>query len=197
VQAQLLLKVLVTPCLIVSATLLGRRFGPSVSGWLVGFPFTSAPVSVFLTLEQGPTFAASAAVGSVASVIAQAAFAAAYTRARRHGWAAATLLGSVAFAATGLVLDAVNASPAALAVLSAAVLVGVVRLMPTRLGTVVPATPLPPWDLPARALAATALVVELTAVAPLLGPLASAARPVTFHSICSRLSAQALLTGDA
>jgi hypothetical protein len=48
----LALKLVVTPALIAAATLVGRRFGPSISGWLVGLPFTSGPVSLFLTLED-------------------------------------------------------------------------------------------------------------------------------------------------
>jgi len=56
----LALKLVLTPALIAVATLVGRRFGPSISGWLVGLPFTSGPVSLFLALEQGTTFAAAA-----------------------------------------------------------------------------------------------------------------------------------------
>jgi hypothetical protein len=39
----LLLKVVVTPALIASATLAGRRWGERLSGWLVGLPLTSLP----------------------------------------------------------------------------------------------------------------------------------------------------------
>ena len=60
----LVLKLVVTPLLISAATLVARRWGPGVGGWLAGFPLTSAPVSVFLALEQGPDFAAGAAVGT-------------------------------------------------------------------------------------------------------------------------------------
>ena len=44
----LVLKLVLTPTLIGTASLAGRRWGPAVSGWLVGFPFTSAPVALFL-----------------------------------------------------------------------------------------------------------------------------------------------------
>ena len=49
----LVFKLLLTPLLIGLVSLAGRRWGPGVSGWLVGLPLTSAPVSLFLTLEQG------------------------------------------------------------------------------------------------------------------------------------------------
>ena len=52
------LKLVVTPLFIAATTLVARRWGPGVGGWLAGFPLTSAPVSVFLALEQGPDFAA-------------------------------------------------------------------------------------------------------------------------------------------
>src|SRR5256714_1838962 len=74
----LALKLVLTPALIAVATLVGRRFGPSISGWLVGLPFTSGPVSLFLALEQGTGFAAAAAAGSIGGVAAPAGFAGAY-----------------------------------------------------------------------------------------------------------------------
>src|SRR5207248_1789769 len=46
----LLLKLILTPLLIGIASLAGRRWGPQVSGWLIGLPFTSAPVTFFLAL---------------------------------------------------------------------------------------------------------------------------------------------------
>ena len=46
----LVLKLVVTPLLIAAATLVARRWGPGVGGWLAGFPLTSAPVSVFFAL---------------------------------------------------------------------------------------------------------------------------------------------------
>src|SRR2546427_5301266 len=62
----LLAKVVLTPLFIAAVTLAGRRWGPAVGGWLAGLPLTSRPVSVFLTLEQGPGVAARAAVGTLA-----------------------------------------------------------------------------------------------------------------------------------
>src|SRR2546427_679588 len=58
----LLLKLLLTPLFILIITLIGRRWGSLVSGWLVGLPLTSAPVVLFLALEQGTAFASRAAL---------------------------------------------------------------------------------------------------------------------------------------
>ena len=95
----LALKLVLTPALIAAATLVGRRFGPSISGWLVGLPLTSGPVSLFLALEQGTTFAATAASGFIAGVMAAAVYALVYVgMARRFGWPGSVSVASLAFA---------------------------------------------------------------------------------------------------
>jgi hypothetical protein len=40
----LLLKLIVAPLLIGAASLAGRRWGETVSGWFIGLPLTSGPV---------------------------------------------------------------------------------------------------------------------------------------------------------
>jgi hypothetical protein len=75
----LLFKVLLTPVLIGLVSLAGRRWGPAVSGWLIGLPLTSGPVSLFLALEQGKSFAATAAVGTLLGQISTALFCLAYS----------------------------------------------------------------------------------------------------------------------
>ena len=52
--------------LIRAASLAGRRWGESVSGWLPGLPLTSGPVCLFLALEQGPRIRAASTLGSLA-----------------------------------------------------------------------------------------------------------------------------------
>jgi len=64
------LKLVLTPVLIATASLAGRRWGHVISGWLVGIPFTSGPITLFLFLEHGATFAANAALGSMVGVLA-------------------------------------------------------------------------------------------------------------------------------
>src|SRR3989442_4342774 len=73
-----------TPLLIAAVTLAGRRWGPAVGGWLAGLPLTSRPVSVFLTLEQGPGFAARAAVGTLAGLVGLGRFFGVYSRPSPH-----------------------------------------------------------------------------------------------------------------
>src|SRR5947209_18925109 len=68
----LLLKVVLTPALIATATLVGRRWGEkTTSGWLVGLPLTSAPVVFFLALDHGTTFATTASLAVLLGTISQ------------------------------------------------------------------------------------------------------------------------------
>ena len=169
-------KLVLTPALIAVATLVGRRFGPSISGWLVGLPFTSGPVSLFLAFEQGTIFAAAAAAGSIAGVAASAVFAVAYAAmARRFRWPASLAVASAAFAVAVTALHAMplgSGLPLPLLALYAggvtAAIAGIRLIPPPRALDEAPAPPR--WDLPVRMAVATALVVVITSAAPLLGP---------------------------
>ncbi|MBU6422843.1 MAG: hypothetical protein KGQ88_02270, partial [Chloroflexi bacterium] len=143
------------------------------AGWLVGFPFTSAPVSLFLALEQGHAFAARAAVGSVAGVLAQTAFPLAYVGLRSRGWPASFAAGTLAFAVVGAAVRFIALPVVGLATVDVVVLLAALRVLPHTRDLAERSVAAPRWDLPSRAIAATALVVGLTEVAPLLGPFTS------------------------
>jgi len=170
----LLLKLVLTPLLIAGASVAGRRWGGAVSGSLVSLPLTSGPVSAFLAAEHGPRFAGRGAVGSLSGVAAESAFCLGYAWTARRGWPAALATGTLGFAAAGGVVEALplSRSPAVLlalfAVAVAALAVGL-GLLPRASGA--PAAEPPParWDIPARAVVATALVVALTGLATALG----------------------------
>jgi hypothetical protein len=186
----LLLKLVLTPTLIGGATLAGRRWGPAVSGWLVGLPFTSGPIALFLALDHGAGFAATAATGMLAGTISQACFSVAYSFvalapqtglsrlrprpgsaswARRGPWLSFGA-GCLAFAGSTALLDrlSLTAVPALLATVVAIFVA--VRVMPDAPEPGSTTGPPPRWDAPVRMVAATAFVVFLTAVAPLIGP---------------------------
>ncbi|HET8577601.1 MAG TPA: hypothetical protein VFO18_10915 [Methylomirabilota bacterium] len=168
----LVLKLVLTPALIGGASLAGRRWGPGVSGWLVGLPLTSAPIAVFLALEQGGGFAATAALGTMAGTISQAAFGVAYAwLALRRGLPAAIAGGILAFAVSTAALQRAPSFPAALFAAAILALVASLRLMPAdRSPGASGSAPLPAWDIPARMAVATAFVLLLTGVAGMLGP---------------------------
>jgi len=166
----LALKLILTPALIGIASLAGRRWGPAISGWLVGLPFTSAPVTFFIALSHGRGFAASVATGTLIGTISQAVFCLAYAwTACRFSWPLALLAGSFGFAALTALLT-VPALPLLLDLtLVVAALLLMLRLMPRPPVAPMSATPLPHWDLPARMVVATGLVLLLTGIAPSLG----------------------------
>jgi len=171
----LVLKLALTPALIAGASLAGRRWGGAVSGWLVGLPLTSAPIAVIFTVEHGPHFAARGAVGSLSGAIAEAVFCLGYAWSGSRGWPVALVCGTVAFAAAASVAQSLPLSPrlpVPLLPLYGAALLGLAaaaRLLPSPRRRAA-STPPPRWDLPVRAIVATALVVVLTAVATVLGP---------------------------
>jgi hypothetical protein len=165
----LTLKLVATPALIGTATLVGRRWGQSVGGWLVGLPLTTGPVAFFIALEQGTAFGAAAAAGSLGGAVAETAFAVAYGRsAGRGGWLRSLLVGSAAYAGVAAVLQGLALGLAALSGVAVVALIVSLRLLPTDSPGAAPA-PSPSWDVPARMVLATAVVLALTALAPRLG----------------------------
>lgn len=158
----LALKLVLTPAVMVGATLAGRRWGNAVSGWLVGLPLTSGPLVLVLALEHGRNFAAHTATGSLSGAIAEAGFCAGWA----FGGRAPLLAASLGFAAAAA---AVHDLPlAVLVVLSPAALVTALRLLPPFPPRVRPAAA-PPWDLPARAAVAVLVIVSLSAAATTIG----------------------------
>lgn len=163
----LTIKLAVTPLMVLAASLAARRWGDSVGGWLVGLPLTSGPVAVFLAIERGPAFASQAAGGSLAGVVAQAAFCAAYMALAPRGLAAALASGSLAYAAAGAALVAANLPQPALFLVSVGALTAVLGVTPRKAVTAQAVG----WrGVAARMAATTALVVGLTSAASALGP---------------------------
>jgi hypothetical protein len=174
-----LLKVLLAPVLILLATLAGRRWGPAVGGWLAGLPMTSGPVSFILALEQGPEFAARAALGTLFGLVSLAAFCLAYgAAARRVGWGGCLAAALGAFGVSTLALRGATLPLVLAFALVCAVLAGVGAVMaggePPR-----PPRRLLPGDLAIRMALAALLVLVLTSVAATLGPaLAGSLSPI-------------------
>jgi hypothetical protein len=168
-MGMLALKLVITPTLVLVASLSGRRWGETVGGWLVGLPLTSGPVIFFLALDQGTAFAVQAAAGSLAGTGAQACFALAYVRvAERRSWPSALAAGSLAFAGAAAVLQVLALSAVTLFPMAVTALTLALVAMPARKSRSVVSAP-PAWDIPARMLVATLLVLAITAAAGLIG----------------------------
>jgi len=158
------------PPLIAGVSLAGRRWGPSVGGWLAGLPWTSGPVALFLAIEQGEAFAASAAQGTLLGLMSVAAFCVVYSlTARRRSWGASVLAGWCAFIVATVVLRRLSLSliPAFAVVIG--VLAGVLTFLPRATSAGSPPV-LPRWEIPLRMGAATGMVLAITGAAAALGP---------------------------
>jgi hypothetical protein len=168
-MSTLALKIVLTPVLICAASLAGRRWGEAVGGWLVGLPLTSGPVAFFLALDYGTEFARQSAAGSLAGVVAQAGFCLGYACAARSlRWPLAFAVGTVMFSFAAGLLQWIAPDPPLLVLFAALALLAGLRLIP-RAEDRAPIEGLPRWDIPARMVVATALVLVLTAAAPILG----------------------------
>ena len=166
-----LLKLILAPVIIGSASLAGRKWGPAVSGWIVGMPLTSGPVIFFLALSHDAAFAVNTSLGTVSGGFSLVAFCLVYGwLAMRFGWLVSitgslTAYGLVTAWMRGLTFPA---APLFFAVFCAIVLG--IRWMPKET-EVEPAESKPgAWDIPSRILIGTGFILLLTGGAPLLGP---------------------------
>ncbi len=174
----LILKLVLTPALIALASLAGRKWGAAVSGWLVGLPLTSGPVSFFLALNHGAAFAAAAAVGTITGVFSQVPFCLAYGwLARRWSWPLTLGISYLGFFGATLLLQYLTLPLPLLFMLVMAALLLTLRLLPPSAAPAQNPDSPPPdasvpsrWDIPLRMALATGFVLLLTGLASALGP---------------------------
>jgi hypothetical protein len=165
-----LLKLILVPIFIGVVSLAGRRWGTTVSGWLVGLPLSSAPVAFFLALEQGNVFAQQAAEGILLGIVSVYAFCVAYSWPAMHlGWFRSLLAGMAAFFLSTFLLNAMTLPLIVEVAVSLLTLVVSLLLLP-RVGSDKAPSWRTRWEVPARMVSATVLVFLITGVANLLGP---------------------------
>ncbi|HEV2236287.1 MAG TPA: hypothetical protein VGR57_06455, partial [Ktedonobacterales bacterium] len=138
----LALKLILTPTLIGAVTLVGRRWGPGVSGWLIGLPLTSGPVALFLALDHGAGFAEDAARGILAGVVAGIAFTLAYAwLAFALEWWLALLTSWAVFFAITAVMRQFSVPLLPMYLVVCALLLALLRLLPRKMSAGAPALP--------------------------------------------------------
>jgi hypothetical protein len=165
-----LLKLLLVPTFIGLVSLAGRRWGTTVSGWLIGLPLSSGPVAFILALEQGMEFASKASQGIMLGIVSVYAFCVAYSWvAIRRGWLESTLTGAVAFFVATFTLNMISLSFWVETTIAVLALVASLYLLP-RVGSDRMGPELTRWELPLRMASATVLVFLITGLATLLGP---------------------------
>lgn len=166
----LLLKLTLAPTFVAGISLAGRRWGPLLAGWLAGLPVVAGPILYIYTLEQGPSFAASAALSTLTGLLSLSCFCFVYARlCPRLSWPWCLGLGWGAFLLATLALRSLSwplwaALPGVFAGIGLTL-----RLLPSGKGLTARNTPTR-WDLPLRMGSAAALVLALTGAASWLGP---------------------------
>ena len=202
----LLLKFLLPPLLICLLSLAERKWGAAISGMLLGFPVTGGPVLFFLALEQGASFSVRTAVASLQGLIALAAFALTYSLvARSRGWLASILVAILVFLAiSAAILEVPLRRPGWAFLLTCGALLATLWAFPRFSTSIGGANDLAGRELIWRMITAAVLVFVLTAVAPMVGPIASGLAvmvPVytsilaVFNHMKSRARAMAMLKG--
>jgi hypothetical protein len=166
----LILRLVLVPLLIAVVTLAGRRWGQRVGAFVTALPAVAGPTLGFYAIQQGRTFAADAALGSMLGLVGVAAFCLAYARSSlRLHWSACLFIGWGSFAVVSMLLYGVSVHPLVALLIAVAALFTVRALLPAA-QPVPPPTGAPRWDLPLRTLSAATLVFALTSVADRLGP---------------------------
>jgi hypothetical protein len=166
----LAIKLISVPIFILTISMVAHRWGPSVGGVVLGLPLTSGPILFFLTLEQGPSFAAAAALGTLIGLISLAASCIVFSwLSFRLGWVSSLIGCCVIFFTMTLILNFVSI-PSFISLLGVvAFLVLICRIFPSGASGSI-SRESARWEIPARMLAATGLVLLITGAASILGP---------------------------
>lgn len=164
-----ILKLVLAPVIIGSASLVGRKWGPAVSGWIVGLPLTSGPVLSFLALDHSTAFAANAALGVISGGISLVAYTLTYVwLATKIGWQM-TMTGSLlVFMFCTAILQNFTFPLMPIFLIVCVLILLALRFMPNDVVEEVDTQP-GPWDIPARILIGTSFILLLTGIAPFIG----------------------------
>jgi hypothetical protein len=164
------LKLVLAPIIIGSASLAGRKWGPAVSGWLVGLPLTSGPVTFFLALSHDRAFAFDAVRGVLSGGFSLIAYTLAYAwAAKKFGWRLALSAGIILFTGMTILLQNITIPFVPLFFAIIAVILLGLRLMPQHEPVRDDAPQPGKWDIPARILIGTSFILFITGIAPYIG----------------------------
>ncbi|OIQ49578.1 hypothetical protein BerOc1_01503 [Pseudodesulfovibrio hydrargyri] len=166
----LLIKLTVTPTMMLAVSLAARKWGGFVGGIISGLPLTSAPIMFFLAVEQGASFAegaASAALSGLAAVLLTYLF---YLYVSKMASVLMGCLSSLAlFAVCSLLTLQIPFS--GWAIPADLILIWTIIRRTERTGAKpAPSPKAPSWGIPLRMVASTSLLLVVTALAHLIGP---------------------------
>jgi hypothetical protein len=167
----LALKLMLAPLIIGGASLAGRRWGPAVSGWLIGLPLTSGPVVFFVVISHDEAFAAATVLGTLSGGLSLVAFCLAYAwLALRFRWPVAIGGSLLCFGCVTLLMQNFILPLSTIFTLVLLVILAGLWLMPRSVELEAQDSHPGKWDLPARILIGTAFILGLTGIAPFIGP---------------------------
>ena len=171
--AETWLRLALVPAAVWLASLAARRWGHSVSGYLGGLPLIGGPITLFLALDLGTTFAANSALFTLGAVLGQGAHLMALAHVgQRRGWAAALAAGWAGFALAALFVTRLPLTVGLAFLLAVGALAAAWRWLPRVHGE--SARPsIPPMELRLRLVAAFALAGLILWSAPVFGPMVS------------------------
>lgn len=166
----LAIKLVSVPIFILTISMVAHKWGPSVGGVVLGLPLTSGPVLFFLALEQGTSFAAASALGTLIGLISLSISCIVFSwLSFRLGWLACLIGCCVTFFTMTLILNFVS-FPGVLSLVGVvAFLVLICRIFPSGASGSF-SRESPRWEIPARMIAATGFVLLITGAASILGP---------------------------
>lgn len=128
----LMLKLLVIPGFLLLISLAGKRWGPSVAGWLSGLPVVVGPILFFLAIEQGEAFAAQSAMAALSAMFAMIAFCVTYAQvAQRTGWPLALTTSLLVWATAAVLLSLIPPSLPLSVIAAATALLAAPHLFPS------------------------------------------------------------------
>ena len=165
------LKLILAPIVIGSASLAGRKWGPTVSGWIVGLPLTSGPVLFFLALSEGHAFAAKAALGVISGGISLVSYTLTYVwLAKRYIWQASITGSLLIYLICTAILQNFTFPLIPIFIIVCLAILMALRLLPDDSVATNSSTPQSKWDIPSRIMIGTSFILLLTAIAPFIGP---------------------------
>lgn len=164
-----MLKALLTPSLVLFVSIAQRRWGHLLGGRLAALPLTSGPFVLLLAATDGPASAVTAIHGLLIGMPAVFVFYGCYcVLAARTRWWLCLPVSVIVTATVAAGLDMLAPGPVA-ALLLVALGFAAATLLISRLDSdaVIPRTP--SWELPARILVSTGVVLGLGAITMLFG----------------------------
>ncbi len=166
----LAIKLVSIPVFVSCISIVAHKRGPLAGGLLVSLPVNSAPVLLFLSLEQGNTFASSAAYGMLMAQIPLIIFCLVYsTLCVRLRWLGSFLGSFTVYSVFALFIQFLYFTPVIVFMVIFSFVLIIVKLMPP--GNLIPGRQQAlKLEITFRIVVVTILIFLVTEVAPILGP---------------------------